>query len=88
MRPNTLVSAIVVAGAIAQASCARMGDQDVFTLYRNSVTDVNARYHIATFDSREGSSYNRENCQRASTLFESQPGVSVRYWCEQGKYRP
>jgi hypothetical protein len=45
------------------------------------------RMHIATFDAEEGEEYNRENCQIAQDLFQKQPGVKVRYWCEMGRYR-
>src|SRR3954451_16760414 len=46
-----------------------------------------ARIHIATFNSSDGEDYNRENCAIARGLFQSQPGVTVRYWCEKGHYR-
>jgi hypothetical protein len=57
------------------------------TLYRSSVSDELARYHIATFDATENAQYNWENCQIARELFLAQPGVKVRYWCEKGRYR-
>lgn len=65
-------------------------DREVYTLYRSSVVLPNARLHIATFDfAGEGrSAYNMENCQLASGLFQQQPGVKTRFWCEQGRYRP
>ena len=56
------------------------------TLYRNSVLNENARYHIATFDTNEGDAYNWENCQLAAKLFQAQPGVTTRFWCEKGKF--
>ena len=56
------------------------------TLYRNSVLNENARYHIATFDTNEGEAYNWENCQLAANLFQAQPGVTTRFWCEKGKF--
>ena len=61
--------------------------QNVVTLYRNSVSDSEMRLHLATFDTDEGASYNSENCQIAAQLFQGQPGVTVRYWCEPGPYR-
>jgi hypothetical protein len=45
------------------------------------------RIHVATFDSSYGEDYNRENCQIALGLFQNQPGVTVRYWCEKGRYK-
>jgi len=58
-----------------------------FTLYRTSAVDPMMRVHIATFDAEERSpSYNQENCWTAADLFMSQEGVSVRFWCEPGRY--
>jgi hypothetical protein len=64
-----------------------------FTLYRSGISKpelgVNmddVRSHVATFDADESEAYNRENCETASKLFQSQPGVTVRYWCEKGRY--
>jgi hypothetical protein len=31
--------------------------------------------------------YNRLNCETARQLFAAE-GVTVRYWCEKGRYRP
>lgn len=43
---------------------------------------------MATFDANDaGPDYNRENCAIAARLFMAQPGVTVRYWCEAGRYR-
>lgn len=47
------------------------------------------RVHVATFDvENAGADYNQQNCLAAQELYQSQPGVSVRYWCEAGRYRP
>lgn len=64
-----------------------------YTLYRSSVTIGSirgeaARVHIASFDTKEGEAYNKENCETAAGLFQRQPGVVVKYWCELGGYRP
>ena len=56
------------------------------TLYRSSMTGP-MRIHIATFGSQDGEEYNRDNCHIAGDLFQQQPGVKVRYWCEKGRYR-
>jgi hypothetical protein len=58
-----------------------------YSLYRSSATGVRERIHIATFDASEADSYNNENCQQAQTLFQQQPGVTVKFWCEKGRYR-
>ena len=57
------------------------------TLYRDSVLDKNARYHIATFNTNQGEAYNWENCQLAAKLFQAQPGVTTTFWCEKGKFK-
>jgi hypothetical protein len=62
-----------------------------YTLYRTSPVPIDnpslQRIHVATFDSYNNESYNRENCQLAAKLFQSQQGVIVKYWCEKGKYK-
>lgn len=61
----------------------------VYTLYRSSSVSSmqDARLHMATFDAADGAEYNRGNCLIAARLFQQQPGVIVRYWCEVGHYR-
>ena len=71
---------LLILGTTASAN------QTAATLYRNSVLNENARYHIATFDTNEGEAYNWENCQLAAKLFQAQPGVTTRFWCEKGKF--
>lgn len=76
---------IVLMGAVLLSGC---GDSDVYTLYRSSPIDAGMRIHVATFDeASSGDSYNGENCRIASELFSKHPGVTVRYWCEKGRYR-
>ncbi|MGE4013649.1 MAG: hypothetical protein AB7G15_16085 [Alphaproteobacteria bacterium] len=58
-----------------------------WTLYRASVVAGITRIHVATFDASEGFNFNRVNCEIAGGLFQAQPGVIVRYWCEQGQFR-
>ena len=63
----------------------------IYTLYRNSPTvgslsGEDARTHVATFDAAEDKDYNQSNCEIARDLFASQPGVTVRYWCERGRF--
>ena len=66
-----------------------------FTLYRNSIMDENMRLHIATFDTANTSTwggqskdaYNKGNCDLAASLFQQQPGVKTKFWCEKGRYK-
>jgi len=60
---------------------------NVYTLYRSSVIYPNARIHVATFDSHDGTDYNRDNCETARNLFESQNGVKTKFWCEKGFFK-
>jgi len=76
----------LVCAALLLAACA-VSDDRVFTFYRNSPIDATMRIHMATFDSKDGEAYNRENCDIAADLFMKQPGVTARYWCEKGRYR-
>jgi hypothetical protein len=62
-------------------------DAAVYTLYRNSVVMEGARLHVATFDAADAEDYNSENCLAARDLFQQQPGVRTRFWCEKGKFR-
>lgn len=83
---NSIAIGCVVFGLVA-CSADFGSDSDVFTLYRNSVTDENMRIHVATFDANEKEAYNRGNCEQAQALFQAQPGVSVKFWCEKGRFR-
>lgn len=58
-----------------------------YTLYRTQVRDENARTHVATFDASGGQDYNKGNCEIAQELFQKQPGVTVKYWCEKGEFK-
>ena len=78
---------LVFIAAAGLASCSQPSADDVFTLYRDSALDANMRIHIASFDTVDGKEYNQENCRIAANLFKAQPGVTVRYWCEVGRYR-
>jgi hypothetical protein len=76
--------AMLVAISIFIAGCS---DDGVYTLYHHSpIGDGNFKLiHVASFDSAEGNDYNSENCEIARELFQSQAGVSVKYWCEKGR---
>jgi hypothetical protein len=45
------------------------------------------RVHVATFDSKDGDKYNRENCDQAQQLFQAQPAVKTKFWCEKGQFK-
>jgi hypothetical protein len=61
-------------------------DETAYTLYRGSVTGP-LRIHVGTFDAAQPEGYNRENCEIARSLFQAQPGVTVKYWCEKGEFQ-
>lgn len=62
-------------------------DTDTFTLYRNSVTDANMRIHVGSFNAADGEAYNRDNCEQAKQLFQTQPGIKIKFWCEKGEFK-
>jgi len=81
-----------VEALIAIAFLTVCDDSNVYTLYRASPTageihGEKARIHVATFDAAQSEEYNRLNCETARQLFAAE-GVTVRYWCEKGRYRP
>ena len=76
--------------AIAAAGCMKLsspGEGEIYVLYRNSVVDESMRLHIATFDASEAENYNRGNCDQARELFQAQPSVKTKFWCEKGRFR-
>ena len=68
-------------------------ENDVVTLYRDSVILKGSRMHMATFDSDEemfkGSKFdlNWINCQSVAKLVNSQPEYKTKLWCEKGFYK-
>ena len=86
-RATRLIAVIGIMGGIACAGPMPLAS-NAFTLYRNSVTDARMRIHVATFDAADGADYNNENCDVARELFAGQDGVTVRYWCEKGRFQP
>jgi hypothetical protein len=85
--------ALAVLGIMLVMFYPRLFGADVYTLYRNSVTDRTAtghsamRIHIATFDANVSGAYNQENCDAAKKLFKQQGGLTVDYWCEKGRHK-
>jgi hypothetical protein len=45
-----------------------------------------ARIHIASFDTKNGLEYNRENYALARDLFNQQRDIKTRFWCERGQF--
>jgi hypothetical protein len=86
-----LAALLLLTGSPALASEAmRTTPEATYTLYRSSATVGGAgmRVHVATFDTKDGATYNRDNCEIAKNLFQKQPGVTVIYWCERGYFNP
>lgn len=79
-----LVRFALLGSTIFLASCS---DDGAYTLYRDSPVSTAMRVHVATFNTSGGESYNKENCQLAEQLFQKQPGVTVKFWCEKGTFR-
>ena len=76
--------AFLIAVACLLISCR---EEVAYTLYRNSVIDEKMRIHVATFDVADGNDYNNENCALAQKLFQNQPGIRTRFWCEKGRFK-
>ena len=82
---------ILITALFALGACSG-GGSDSYTLYRSGVGLPDLRIHVASFDTNQGSdeqfkTYNRDNCETAKQLFQSQPNVTVRYWCEKGAFK-
>lgn len=84
------------AALVGLLACARGGGDSVYTLVRSSAVDQGPfaelgrkplRIHVTTFDAKDGEAFNAENCEIARQLFQAQPGVTVRFWCERGRFR-
>ncbi len=86
LSPSHLV-AVAIAAALASCGGSGVSENELFVLYRNSVFDENMRIHVATFDALDGEAYNRGNCEQAQVLFQAQPGVKTKFWCEKGRFK-
>ncbi|MEX8518687.1 MAG: hypothetical protein AB3X44_09255 [Leptothrix sp. (in: b-proteobacteria)] len=84
---NELPVIFAVAIVVTSLSGCGASEGDIFTLYRNSVLDENLRIHVATFDASDGDKYNKENCVQAQALFQAQPGIKTKFWCEKGRFK-
>jgi hypothetical protein len=88
MEGNVTLRKFAVAMELLALSACDPRDSSTYTLYRDSATDgALMRIHVATFDADEDADYNRGNCEIARGLFQDQPGILVRYWCEVGRFR-
>jgi hypothetical protein len=88
MNRNVASSIVALASAAGLVGCTASSAPETasFVLYHNSVTDENMRIHVATFDATDGGeAYNRSNCDQAQALFQAQPGVKTKFWCEKGR---
>lgn len=82
----------LILAALTFAGCSEKplnsSEHPTYKLYRSSLVGSEMRIHIATFDADEGKAigtnkpYNLENCEVARDLFQAQPGVKVKFWCE------
>ena len=82
-------TAILIISLVFLTACK---EGQTYTLYRdsplgNSFDGKVDRIHIATFDTSDGEEYNKENCEIARDLFQSQQGVVSKFWCEKGNYK-
>jgi hypothetical protein len=82
---KVLRSLLLFASLLISSGCVR--EADIYTLYRNSIFNQYDRYHIATFDTVNGHDHNKENCEIAKELFQKQPHVTTKFWCELGRYK-
>jgi hypothetical protein len=81
MRDANVKSIIPIFIALLLSGCDDSAG-DEYVLYRSSVVPGIEKLEIAKFDADQPGSYNQENCQLAANLFQRQPGIKVRYWCE------
>jgi len=87
MKTHEICLAVTASVLLASCSLGGAGDSETYTLYRDSLVQGIARVHVATFDTTGGETYNQENCTLAQELFQRQPGVAIRFWCEKGRFR-
>jgi hypothetical protein len=90
MKSLAVISVVLVALTIAGCNekPLNFSKHPSYKLYRSSMVGSDLRIHIATFDADAGIAigaikpYNLENCEVARDLFQAQPGVKVKFWCE------
>lgn len=84
LRIRSAIAIAIAAGTIA--ACNNPFERGTYSLYRTSIVHA-GKVHVATFNTEEGEAYNRENCETAARLFNQQPGVQTRFFCEPGRAR-
>lgn len=60
--------------------------QNTYNLYRNSPVISESEVLIASFNAKERAEYNRDNCEIARDLFQSQQGIVTRFWCNKASF--
>lgn len=85
--PITDLCCIVLLSALATGCNSGVGNDTVWTLYRDSIAGESNRVHVASFDAAENDTYNRSNCEQAQTLFQNRKEVRTRFWCEKGRFK-
>lgn len=86
MKMNVLLMPLLSAVVTVATLITACSDGSAYTLYRDSPVSSSMRVHVATFNTSDGEAYNKENCQLAERLFQGQPGVTVKFWCEKGTF--
>lgn len=87
-RVGQAILLITLSTMACEQTAPRMPADSVYTLYRESVVP-GGRVHIATFDTAEGESFNRNTCEEVRDVILAAPDLPpYRYWCEQGYVRP
>jgi hypothetical protein len=84
------VALLIVVCGITGCIFIGIPESKVYTLYRSGVFQPTMRIHIATFDADDEQSteeYNHDNCEQTRGLFQTQPGVGTKYWCEKGRFK-
>lgn len=83
----TMWDKVLIIGAAVALLAGCSSDAGTYTLYRSSPLSDSMRVHVATFDAKDGDKYNNENCQLAASLFNAQPGIETKFWCEKGTFQ-
>jgi len=78
-----LLAAVVLLAV--SVSCSNSSES--YTLYRDSGLDPALRVHLATFDAKDGRSYNETNCTMMADLYNEKYSDTNKAWCEQGTYK-
>ncbi|MBE0627765.1 MAG: hypothetical protein IH606_23480 [Burkholderiales bacterium] len=96
--PQSLIVFAAIAISLLLAACGEKDNPDeaIFTLYSSAPSDQFFRGHEATFDAylkSEDAFWNAKKCERVARLLqenwqaEVSKTISVRFWCEKGRYR-